>query len=119
MKKNILLILRSAPYGSSKARDAIDFILTAAAYDQDIHVVFQNDGVFLLLNNQDPSQIPAKNTSSLISAFEMYDIDNIYCERQSLTERSLSEEQLIIQPDLIESTEIQSLIHQADTVLTF
>ncbi len=119
MKKNILVILRSAPYGTSKARDAIDLILTSAAYDQDIHVLFSHDGVFQIVENQAPQALELKRISSLISAFEMYDIENVFCDSTSLTERNISVNQLINGIRPIDQTEIATLINNADTVLSF
>ncbi len=118
-KKKILLIIRTAPYGNSGARDAIDFILTAAAYDQDISVIYQGDGVFQTLKEQDPTALPMKNTSSMISAFEMYDIEDIYCDSNSLTERNIPKDQLMIDCEFINTVKISKLIETADAVLTF
>lgn len=119
MKKNIAVIIRSAPYGSSKARDAIDFVLTASAYEQDISVVFQNDGVFQLLQNQDSSELQLKRISALISAFEMYEIDQVYYSQSCLIERNIDHKHLINGPQEIDEYEIQNILNKADTVLTF
>jgi len=119
MKKSILVIMRSAPYGQSKARDAIDLILTSAAYDQDISVLFQSDGVFQLLAEQQPKELGLKNVNAQISAFEMYDIETVYYDQDSLLPRGLKPEQLNDQVKPVSKTEIQTLLNQADTVLTF
>jgi tRNA 2-thiouridine synthesizing protein C len=119
MKKNILVILSSAPYGNSKARDAIDFILTSAAYEQNISVLFQGDGVFQIKQHQDPTALGLKNTSSLIQAFEMYDIEDVYADKNSLLSRSLSETDILPNIMFIPKEQSQTLINNADVVLTF
>ena len=119
MKKNILVIIRTAPYGQSKSKDAIDFILTAAAYDQELHVLFQGDGVFHLLPNQDPSGIPSKNINKLLSAFEMYEIENIHADNGSLAQRSMNSATIVPKVQISSSEFKQDLISSADTVLTF
>ncbi|MFC3151600.1 sulfurtransferase complex subunit TusC [Litoribrevibacter euphylliae] len=119
MKKNIVIIIRSAPYGSSSARDAVDFILTAAAYEQDISVVFQGDGVFQLLKDQNPSLIHQKRISALISAFEMYEVDQVFYDLSSLSERNINKDDLINNLVEMELHSIQELLNKADTVLTF
>jgi len=119
MKKNILVIMRSAPYGQSRARDAIDLILTSAAYDQEISVLFQSDGIFQLIAEQQPKELGLKNINAQISAFEMYDIEAVYYDQESLSARGLKPEQLNDQIKPVSNSEIQSLLNQADTVLTF
>jgi len=119
MKKNILVIMRSAPYGQSRARDAIDLILTSAAYDQEISVLFQSDGIFQLIAEQQPKELGLKNINAQISAFEMYDIEAVYYDQESLSARRLKPEQLNDQIKPVSNSEIQTLLNQADTVLTF
>ncbi len=50
--KKLLFISRHAPYGSSLARDALDAVLASSAYDQQLSLLFMDDGVFQLLKNQ-------------------------------------------------------------------
>lgn len=116
-QKRILFILKQAPYGSSAAREAIDMILASAAYDQVLDVLFMGDGIYQLLDNQQPTQ--QKRISALLCAFEMYEIENLYYEQQALTSRALSPDSLAIEALSQSTAEIQSLIQQADAVLTF
>lgn len=111
--------MRSAPYGTSSARDAIDFILTASAYDQEIRVLFIEDGIFQLLSQQKPTQDKQKRIASLISAFEMYDIEHVYFDRVSANERNLEEQQLLDCAKPADQKDIAELINLADTVLSF
>jgi tRNA 2-thiouridine synthesizing protein C len=60
MSKKILLVSRHAPYGNSTARESIDIALAAAAYDQDIGILFMDDGVFQLLKNQQSQHVDQK-----------------------------------------------------------
>src|SRR5690554_7301836 len=77
MQKRILLISRHAPYGSSIAREALDAVLASAAYDQQISLLFMDDGVFQLLAEQDPGSIGQKSFASMLSALPLYDVTNI------------------------------------------
>jgi tRNA 2-thiouridine synthesizing protein C len=116
-QKRILFILKQAPYGSSAARDAIDMILASAAYDQILDILFIDDGVYQLLKDQQPEQ--QKRIASLLAAFEMYDIENVYFEAQSLLARDIDQASLAISAQAKDSEGVKSLIQQADTVLTF
>lgn len=119
MHKKILLISRHAPYGNSIAREALDAALSAAVYDQDLTLLFMDDGVFQLLKNQQAHTISQKNFSSMLSALPFYDIDKIYVHRESLTQRDIATESLMIEAILVNSLEISALLNQQEHILSF
>lgn len=57
----MLLVLRRGPYGNALARASLDVALAAAAFEQDVHLLFMDDGVWQLLPGQQPADIAAKN----------------------------------------------------------
>lgn len=120
MRKKILLVSRHAPYGNSLAREAVDAALAAAIYDQDLSVLFMDDGVFQLLKNQSAQEIQQKDFSSMLSAFPLYDIENIYLHKESLEQRRITSDELILE-ELCElnNSEVASLLNQQDHILSF
>ncbi|MEJ2418879.1 MAG: DsrE family protein, partial [Exilibacterium sp.] len=44
-KKKILVVNRHPPYGSSLAKESLDAVLAASAYEQDIGILYIGDGV--------------------------------------------------------------------------
>jgi len=68
--------------------------MVAAAFDQDISLVFADDGVYQLTKNQDTDSIGMKNFSKTYTALGDYDIKKIYVEKESLEERGLSVDDL-------------------------
>ena len=82
--KKILLVCRKAPYGNSLSREAIDVALAASAYEQDITIAFIGDGVFQLLDKQDGEEIEQKNQAKMISAFSLYEIENIVIDKDAI-----------------------------------
>lgn len=120
MRKKILLVSRHAPYGSSLAREAIDAALAAAIYDQDLSILFMDDGIFQLLKNQNAQKIQQKDIGSVLSALAFYDIEKIYLHKESLEQRQIALNELIIE-DLYElnNTEVASLLNQQDQILSF
>lgn len=120
MKKKILLISRQAPYGKSTAREAIDIALAASAYDQDIGILFMDDGVFQLLKNQQSHNIDQKNIASILSALDLYGIENIYVHQESLNNRTITIDELILddlQP--LNDKDVGHLLSQQDQLLSF
>jgi tRNA 2-thiouridine synthesizing protein C len=120
MARKLLFISRHAPYGSSLARDALDAVLTAAAYDQDISLLFMDDGVFQLLKQQDPEPLEQKNIAATLPALPLYDVENIYVHWESLEKRAITPADLVLDTvQIIDSRAIGELFHQQDQLLSF
>lgn len=120
MNKKILLISRQAPYGSSTAREAIDLALAASVYDQDIGILFMDDGVFQLLKNQQSQCIDQKNIASILPALALYGIENIYVHQESLDARTIRTNELILDNlQLLNNIDIGNLLNQQDHLLSF
>ncbi|MCV6605105.1 MAG: DsrE family protein, partial [Porticoccaceae bacterium] len=68
---NLLFILRSAPYGSSLAREGLEAVLAAASLGQNVSVLFMDDGILQLTRHQQPGQIGQKNNASMAAALPM------------------------------------------------
>ena len=92
--KKFMYMNRKAPYGTIYALESLEVVLIAAAFDQDVSLVFADDGVYQLMKGQDTEEIGMKNFSPTYSALGDYDIKKIYIEKESLEERGLSLEDL-------------------------
>ncbi|NNC68964.1 MAG: sulfurtransferase complex subunit TusC [Gammaproteobacteria bacterium] len=92
--KKFCYMNRKAPYGTIYALESLEVVLIAAAFDQDISLVFADDGVYQLTKNQDTDGIGMKNFSKTYSALGDYDIKKIYVEKESLEERGLTTDDL-------------------------
>ena len=93
--KSFLFVNRKAPYGSIYALESLEVMLISAAFDQDIALAFFDDGVFQLTKEKDTSGICQKDFSKTYKALGDYDINTIYVEEESLSERGLTQEDLI------------------------
>jgi tRNA 2-thiouridine synthesizing protein C len=119
MTKKILVIQRTAPYGSSLGREGLDYVLTSAAYDQNISLLFLGDGAFQLLSNQQTKNINLKSQLSALEILPLYDIENLYVTEEDLLERNLTKSQLGIKVDIIKRADVHNLIEQQDHVMGF
>lgn len=118
--KKLLFISRHAPYGSSLAKDALDAILAASAYDQQLSLLFMNDGVFQLLANQAPENISQKSFAAILPVLPIYEINSIYVHDESLKKRQITINELVIEGvQIIDSAAICSLLAQQDQLLSF
>ncbi|RYY75757.1 MAG: sulfurtransferase complex subunit TusC [Gammaproteobacteria bacterium] len=118
--KKLLFVSRHAPYGSSLAKEALDAILAASAYDQQLSLLFMEDGVFQLLKNQSANEIGQKSFAAILPALPLYGINAIYVHRESLEKRQITINELVIDGvQLIDSSAISSLLAQQDQLLSF
>ncbi len=119
MTHKILIIARSAPYGSSLAREGLDYVLTSAAYDQDISLLFLGDGIFQLLKEQQPKQINLKSQIGAMEILPLYDIEDLFVVEEDLIERNIDTKDLGMKVMPIKRADVSQLINSQDKVLSF
>ena len=117
--KKFLYINRRAPHGTIYAHEALEVVLIGAAFEQDVSMAFLDDGVFQLKKDQNTDQINTKNFSKTFSALEMYDVEKLYVERESLDERGISADDLAVDVKIISSDEMKQLITDSEVILNF
>ena len=117
--KKFLYVNRRAPHGTVYAHEALEVVLIGAAFDQDVSLAFIDDGVFQLKKNQDTSEIYTKNFSKIYSELEMYDVEKLFVEKESLHSRGLTEDDLSVDVKVIDSTEMKKLMSDSEVVLNF
>jgi tRNA 2-thiouridine synthesizing protein C len=117
--KKVMFVNRKAPYGTIYALESLEVVLITATFDQDVSLVFLDDGVYELLKGQNTQAIGIKNFSPTYRALDGYDVEKLYVERESLEARGLSEEQLLVDVEVLSSAEIGELMAQQDVVLSF
>ncbi len=117
--KKFMYVNRRAPYGSVYALESLEVVLVGAAFNQDVSVVFADDGVFQLKKGQDTEELGMKNFSPTYRVLEMYDVEKLYVEKESLEARGLTEEDLVVPVEVMTNSEIGKLMEQQDVVLSF
>ena len=116
--KDCLVITRHAPYGTAFGKEGLDAVLMASAFTR-VSLLFMDDGVFQLLQNQEPQNLHIKGYSPVFELLEQYEVRPIYVAASSLTDRALSINDLVIEPELVEDLRIGQLIEQHQFILTF
>jgi tRNA 2-thiouridine synthesizing protein C len=131
--KKLMYLNRKAPYGTIYAWESLEVVLIGAAFDQDVSLVFLDDGVFQLVKGQDTSGIGMKNFSPTYRTLGDYEVKNIYVDLDSLEARGLNQEDLvqiawedfeteeevenIVQ--VIDSERVRELMDESDAVFSF
>lgn len=114
--KTLTFISRQAPFGNSKAKACLDMVLASAVFEQQIHYIFVEDGVWQLVRGHAPEGIGAKNAMAAMPALELYGVDSIYVLDESLTARGLVPEDLQISVKVCSKLQLQHIISVSDVV---
>ena len=93
--KKFMFVNRKAPYGTVYALESLEVVLISAAFDQEVSLAFLDDGVYQITKGQDTKGILQKNFSNAFKALGDYDINKLYVEEESLTERGLTKDDLM------------------------
>ncbi|MDP3336040.1 MAG: sulfurtransferase complex subunit TusC, partial [Rhodoferax sp.] len=93
--KKFMFVNRKAPYGTIYALESLEVVLITATFDQDVSLVFMDDGVYELAKGQQTKGIGIKNFSPSYRALEGYDIEKLYVDQASLDQRGLTEADLL------------------------
>jgi len=116
--KRFMFVNRKAPYGTIYALECLEVVLISAAFDQDVSVVFMDDGVCQLIKNQDTAAIGMKNFSKTYGALDDYDVEKIYVEKESLEARGLTADDLVIPVEVMAAADLREVMAQQDVVIS-
>jgi len=131
--KKFLYLNRKAPYGTIYAWEALEVVLIGAAFDQEVSVMFIDDGVYQLTKGQDTKGIGMKNFSPTYRTLGDYEVRHIYVDRASLEARGLSADDLIEVAfedmeteeeidnivEVIDSAQVSELMNASDVIFSF
>ena len=119
IKKKFMFVMQRPPHGSIYPYEGLEFILISGAYDQDISLLFVGDGVFNIKKGQDTQELGIKGFVKTFRSLEGYDIDKVYVDSESLKERGLKADDMIIDVELKNSDEIKILMEEQDALFPF
>lgn len=115
--KKIMNVVRRAPHGSIYTYEGLEMILVMAAFEQDISVVFIDDGIYSLLKNQDTEGIGIKGFANTYRALDGFDVEKLFVDKESMEERGLTEDDFVVDVEVLTSSEIGKLMTEQDVVV--
>ena len=131
--KKFVYVNRKAPYGTVYALESLEVVLIGAAFEQEVQLLFIDDGVYQLTKGQSTQGIGMKNFSKTYAALGDYEVNQIYVDEQSLKDRGLTMDDLqaLTYEDedddyaekssmhLVNREQLAELISNADVLLNF
>ena len=131
--KKFLYLNRKAPYGTIYAWESLEVVLIGAAFDQEVRVMFVDDGVYQLTKGQDTAGIGMKNFSPTYRTLGDYEVKSIYVDKDSLESRGLTQDDLVqiawedweteeeIENivEVVDAARISELMNESDVIFSF
>lgn len=117
--KSFLIIATSSPYGSHQPRAALDMALTAAAFEQEVSVVFLDAGVLQVIKAQTTAPNILKNIGKLIPALALYEVESVYVHQPSANRYNLGADDYVDTVEAIDDAGLKILADQSDHVMVF
>jgi tRNA 2-thiouridine synthesizing protein C len=93
--KKFMYLNRRAPYGTIYAWESLEVVLIGAAFDQEVSLMFVDDGVYQLVKGSDPSGIEMKNFTPTYRTLGDYGVRHMFVDKASLEARGLTQDDLI------------------------
>lgn len=118
-QKQLLVVVRHSPYGSSLARASLDVALAAAAFEQPVKLLFMGNGVLQLLPEQDSQAIGQKNIGRLLSSLPLYDIEIVYADAEAVARHGIDLGSAPLPAKALDAHAMQQLMISCDHLLGF
>jgi tRNA 2-thiouridine synthesizing protein C len=131
--KKFLYLNRKAPYGTIYAWEALEVVLIGAAFDQEVSLMFLDDGVYELAKGQNTAGIGMKNFSPTYRTLGDYEVKYIYVDRDSLEARGLTADDLVAVAwedidtgeerenivEVVDAARVTELMEESDVIFSF
>lgn len=116
MSKKILFLLNRAPYGSSYALEALESVLVAAAFDQQVSLLFKGAGLYQLLAGQDGAAVGQRTLGKVLGALPEYGAEKFFACGPSAERLGLRLSDLILPVTWLDHEGQRRLINAQDIV---
>jgi tRNA 2-thiouridine synthesizing protein C len=93
--KKFMYLNRRAPYGTIYAWESLEVVLIGAAFDQEVSLMFVDDGVYQLVKGSAPAGIEMKNFTPTYRTLGDYGVRHMFVDKASLEARGLTQDDLI------------------------
>ncbi len=119
MNARVAMLMRKAPYGTVYPAEGFRAMTGIAVFEMNVCVVFVDDGVYLLARGQDPSGIDMKSLADGFVGLPDVGIKEFYVHDESLAQRGLTTEDLVMDAKAVSAAEIQQILAGCTAVLPF
>lgn len=114
----LLVWLNHSPFNDKQGQEMTDLLLTYAAYEQPVMLLFSGLAIYSLLPAVTTSgKMPIKAYHRQFKALPMYDVERVYVCAESLRNYGMQPAQLPTWVTVVEHSRIADLVEEAQYVL--
>jgi tRNA 2-thiouridine synthesizing protein C len=114
--KTYLFVLRKPAHSGAYVQEMLDIILTTAAFDQSVSILWLDAAVFQLKNQQQPEYLALKETAAMLQSLALYDVTKLYTETESLQDYGLVVEDLCLPVQVLPRNTIATFMQEFEIV---
>ena len=118
-KQKLLYVFDSGPHTISAGAETLEALLVAANFDKKISLLFIQNGVFQLKENQQAVGVETRLYTKIFKALADFDVTDLYVHDLSMLARGLTEQDLVVPVKCVTSEFIGDLIADHHKVFTF
>ncbi|QUJ67204.1 sulfurtransferase complex subunit TusC [Photobacterium sp. GJ3] len=116
---SIGFVFRTVPHGQNSGREGLDAVLATSAYSEALQLFFIGDGVWQLVKGQQSDAILSREYSAAFKMLSLYDIEEIFVCGESLDQRGLNEDDLLIDAERLTPVSLQTKLHRCQKLLSY
>ncbi|EWH10386.1 DsrE family protein [Catenovulum agarivorans DS-2] len=113
------IVFTQSPFATDKGKEGLELALTLATYEQPIALFFTGQAPLQLAKNINSDLLQRKNYTQGFNALDLYDIEQVYINAQSLDELQLNQRDLSIAAQVLSTEEFVAKLSHFDVVLQF
>ena len=114
--KKFIVLITKGPVGTEAGSLGLDAALAAAAFDQDVTMLFKDEGLLQLLQNQAPQLLGNKSTLANFGLMNMYGVTRVWAAQSSAESLQLNDTHLAHAPEFVSDEIIDEALQSADHV---
>lgn len=117
MQKTYLYVMRRPPHAGWLLQETLDQLLTTAAFDQSVSVLWLDQGVYQLKKQQQPALMGLPDTAAGFTALPLYGVEQLFVEQESLVTSGLTVEDLLLPVQCLPRSQINALLQQHAVII--
>lgn len=115
--KKLLFVISTPPYASSRPLEALEAVLVAGVFEQQVSVLLRDDAVWGLLPGQDGRLVGQRTFGKVINSLAAYDINRVFACADAVAQRQLVTNNFVLPVEVLNLAGQQELIAASDAVL--
>lgn len=115
--KRLLYIACRDPYQDARAQELLDALLVAASFGAQVSVLFQDEGVWQLLPDQQAAVLGRRALGAQLESLPLFEVEQLYVDAGDLATRGLSVESLLLPARALSGDALAALLRSHDQVI--